>query len=323
VENRKMDNTDTFEVKELIRILIRKKWLLLGSFLIILIIGLIFTFMAAPQFGSESKITISEGFSYYNNEYYSLFPNEAKGLWIFPTSTLAESTIRKLQKISGEIISTETLTAVSKELGISVDYLRKNVVINLDTGKRVMSINTFYSDAETAYKINKSLTDYYFKKTVTDLDSARKILIGKIDEKITPLKKEIDDLSVQAEKYVTDYNLNLISEEAKNNSGNIAFRGLDFIKPSLKVELDNRNAIYYEINLMKDNLSKNGDYFINRLDFTVKPEVSNEQLNGSHTRNAAFSVIAAIILSLLVVYFVSYIQSLRKSSSKTEITDKK
>lgn len=323
MKNGFVQKTDTFSLKELIIIPIRKKWLLIGSFLVVLIAGLLFTYTAPPQFKSGSKIIISEGFAYYNNEYYSLFPNEAKNLWIFPTGTLAESMIRRLQKVSNEIAGTEALKAVSEEINISAADLKESISISLDTGKRFLSIDVVYNNPQTAYKINKSVTDYFFDKTKSELESARIALIAKIDEQIIPLKKEIDDLSIQAEKYVTEYNLNLIAQEAKNNSGTIAFRGLDFINPALKVEIDNRNAIYYEINLMKSNLTKNSDFFTNRLEFMANAEIPDEQANSSHSRNAILSVFAAIVLSLLFVYFVNYVQAFRRSNKEVEGTDKK
>jgi capsular polysaccharide biosynthesis protein len=323
VKNGFVEKTDTFSLRELITIPIRKKWLLIGSFLVVLMAGLLFTYTASPQYKSSSKIIISEGFAYYNNEFYSLFPNEAKNLWIFPTSTLAESMIRRLQKVSNEITGTEALKAVSGKLDISAADLKDSVSISVDTGKRFISIDVVYNNPETAYEINKSITDYYFAKTTGELDSARNTLISKIDEQITSLKKEIDELSVQAEKYVTDFNLELIAQEAKNNSGAIAFRGLDFINPSLKIEIDNRNAIYYELNLMKNNLIKNSDFFTKRLEFMTSAEISDEQVNSSHSRNAIFSVFAAIVLSLLIVYFVNYVQGFRKSNNTAGDTDKK
>src|SRR3972149_8417530 len=77
------------KLKDLISVFLRKKWIFIGFFLIISIIGLLFTFLKTPVYQSVSTLKLKD--VYYEENLYKYFPEEARTLGIFaPGMVVAE-----------------------------------------------------------------------------------------------------------------------------------------------------------------------------------------------------------------------------------------
>src|SRR4030066_2240332 len=77
------------KLRDLVSVFIRRKWVFIGFFLVILIVGLLFTFIKIPLYQSYSVLKLKD--VYYEENLYKYFPEEARSLGIFaPGMIVAE-----------------------------------------------------------------------------------------------------------------------------------------------------------------------------------------------------------------------------------------
>ncbi len=146
---------DEIDLRELFRIFIKRKWWFIGTFVIVLIAGLLFTFLRTPEYTSTSMLKVTEDYyldSIYMDSISRYFPEEALKL-----------RIGSLNDVSVELKLSKTLNEVIKDLNYDIDRndLDKAINISVDEEKEILTLTTVYNSPEIAYKINKTLLDVY------------------------------------------------------------------------------------------------------------------------------------------------------------------
>ena len=303
-------NTDEVSLKGLFRIVWRGKWWFAGTFILIIIAGLLITFLQIPEYRSESEITISSEYIYYNNEIYNYFPDEAGKLWItriFTGSNETDFENRALEEVSKEIKSTIFLEKLAEKTGISAKDLSGIVFISRESG--TVKITTITSNAETAYNINKNLIALYRESKSTDLGSAYNELVNKINTSLKVIDEEVKALSQEAAKYVTDFNINFLKEAQKSGIDNTFSEGINFLDPLLESKINTKYKDYELLDEVKNNLTNNKDFFTNRLNIVKEPELSFVKENVNLKRNLFISIFAAIIIGLIIPFIVNFAKS--------------
>src|SRR4030066_622157 len=76
------------KLRDLVSVFIRRKWVFIGFFLVILIVGLLFTFIKIPLYQSYSVLKLKD--VYYEENLYKYFPEEARTLGIFAPGMVVE-----------------------------------------------------------------------------------------------------------------------------------------------------------------------------------------------------------------------------------------
>jgi uncharacterized protein involved in exopolysaccharide biosynthesis len=316
MNNSNMNNTnDEINLRELFKIIIRKKWLLIGLFLFIFLAGMLLTYLIPQDYRSTSDIRVSEGITILNDDTYNLFfPAESKNLWLFPVLDYWVNIDRVDSKIAKDLLSPEILKKVSKNLNKGIDYkeLEKDITVSIITKDKILTITSDYKDPQIAHDINEVLLQVYSDELKNTFNANINDLLKKINDKSTTLMNEIKSLSADAEKYVMDLNIKLLKEKESNNLNSLYSPQIDFLNPVLKNEIDTRTAVYNRLIMAVNSLTTTKDFYLNRIEIIDGPNVPDSSINASHFRNTILSFFAALIISLIVVFAVNYFQGSKK-----------
>jgi len=288
---------DEIDLRELFRIFIKRKWWFIGTFVIVLIAGLLFTFLNTPEYSSASMLKVKE--DYYLDSISRYFPEEAY-----------ELRIGSLSDVSIELKLSETLNDVTKALNYDIDRndLYKAINISIDKEKEILMLTTVYSDPEIAYRINKTLLDVYTEEKNSEFSKTYDKLIQKIETKLASIQEEIDELSIEAEEYMIDFNFKIINKLEKSGS-NMYFSGVNYVPPIILNKLNSKYLIYNDLEKINSNLLENKEFFVNKVEILESPEISDNPTDTSYKRNVIVSLFTAIIVGFMVVFAVNYFAS--------------
>jgi len=284
-QNNKNSSGHEVELKELIYIFIKKKWVFITTSIVVLLAGIILTFLFTPQYNLISTVRITDNYSYYNDFLVKNFPEGTDNLWLYDNSKIGIVENKHLDTIAEELDSNSFLEKLKSNLGydISKKQLKRAIVIERDTKNRTLSINTVYGDTEVVYSINKTLFELYNDINKEELSKAYAELVEELDSRSVEVLVEIDDLSV----------------EVKENE-------------SVKEKLNSKNVFYNNLKDIKTILSENEEYFINRLELVKTPEEKDVEEYVSRKRYFIFSFFAAIALGIIAVFVANFFQSLKR-----------
>lgn len=292
---------DEIDLRELIKIFIKRKWWFIGTFIIVLIAALAFTFFKTPEYSVTSILKISSvSPSGTIMEYY---PELASNLKI---GTVNEVVI--------ELKSATYIDKVSKYIGsnISKNDLNKAINITVDEKNQLITITTKYNNPNISYKINKFLVDEYIKDKNLAFTKTYKELLEKIDKSIKNTKEEIEKISKQAGQSLIEFNLKLMRELQNQQEGNIYFGGVNYVSPILARMLDSKYSLLKELEKIKNVLLENEKFYTNQIELIENPEMPVEPAETNYKRNIIISLFLAIILGFGVVFVVDYFVNLKK-----------
>ncbi|MHB8276104.1 MAG: Wzz/FepE/Etk N-terminal domain-containing protein [Candidatus Humimicrobiaceae bacterium] len=309
-ENYKTDEYSA-DLRDVFRILIKRKIAFFISFAIILIIALTYTFLLGPNYLSTSKLKINNLDTAYNNILNKFFPEESGSLLIFPTDRIGELEVSKLNLLLNQIKYGDILDNVSEISGKK--YLKKDLIKSMDlrinTDEKVLTINIYSKNAQDAYGINKAIIDYYLNKKDLEFNKSYSDLLVKIDTLVINKNKTLDDLLNQAEKYVTDYNLSFIEKLKKSDLVNLNFIGINYIPPTLTMSINN---IFGEVNDLtgaKNILEQNKDLFVKRITIAEYPEFADVVDYSNFVRNIVLSIIVSLIFAAIISFIANYFKT--------------
>lgn len=304
------NQVNEISLKFFFTVLNRRKITFIITFLLILLMGLVYTFLVAPEYGSSSQIKISDDDIYFNDDLYKYFPGEASNLWIFQNYNRINTAIGKLNPIVSELKSGITLNEIIKKanLKISPSVLLRSININIDKYSGIVTITTYSKTKESAYQVNKILLETYINSKKTMLEVAYSDLFSKIDLRLKEVNTDLEGLSVQARQSALEFSIKWYDELEKFGLGKI---DISFIDPILEQNIETK---YEEFNVLKNtkqNLVNDKDFFINRIEIIQNPEMSGIQDNSNYLRNILLSLVAAIIIGIIVSFLFNYFKSSR------------
>ena len=103
MNNQKNSLENVLSFKGFFRVLFKQKISFFASFLVILALGLSYTFIIGPQYCSISEIKVTEDNVYYKDMLYKYLPSETDNLWIIPSKANIDYVVSKLDPITAEI----------------------------------------------------------------------------------------------------------------------------------------------------------------------------------------------------------------------------
>ena len=288
MEKEKMQNIAEINLKSLFKILAKRKAAFLIAFIIVLILGLTFTFLVSPEYSLTSQITLSDNEIFYNDALYKYFPGEADGLWIIPSTKDTQRIdyiVGKLDPIYSQLKSDAILDNALNTLQgkITKSQLLKSINISVDRWIGIVTIENYARTPDSAYNISKSVLDSYVNQKKTELENAYSILIEKLDPEIELSKKEIETLESEVEK--------------------------ETINPVLSKKLDTAFEKYDVLNTTQQNMVNNKDLFIDRIRVVKPPELIDVKNTSSYLRNILLSLIAAIVIGIITAFTVNYFKN--------------
>jgi len=277
---------EVFELKNLFKNLLERKWWVLGFFIATLAISLAISFFRVPQYMVQSAVRVERNYFYYNDEIYRFFPEESSNLWIFPSSNAYNLETRALLDIKSKLMSDEFL----KELELYLDNrflvgtLKDIIDIETDTEERYLKITVVYKNAEDALLIINSATDLLEEIRSSELEDSWSDLVTNSDEQIKKLENEIIEIPVMDEAAA-----DLLTEE----------------------EIDSKTDDLRVLKGINDQL-QNKEIFTDRIDVLNKPGKDDVVELNNLKRDILFSLITAFIMGILAGIISSYFINLKK-----------
>ena len=263
------------KLKDILRIFLKRKWLFIGFFLVVLIAGLLFTFLKPPIFKTDSMLKLTE--IYYDDSLYSYFPVEAKILGIYsPEADVNRLEEERIVEIAKELESDDVLNKLSKNIDLEINKEDLNAAANvyIDRGNRSLKIDVTYDTAEGAYQICEGLTYLYLDIKEKEFIDTYDSLMAKIDDRISELQVDIRDID----------NENYDSLSEKNS------------------EIDSINMIIINLEEIKYNLEQNKDVYLEKFEITQEPAFPGKPINEIGIKDILIIVFVAIAVGLIAVF---------------------
>jgi len=308
-----MKNNDNFlegqiNLKGFFRVIYNTKWIFIITFIIILAFGLVYTFIVAPEYGSSSQIKISDDEIYYNDDLYKYFPAEASNLWIFKDYNRINSAVGKLDPITSELKSDSVLSEIIEKANLEITpyNLYRSIDIYIDRSLGSMTITVYLKSKELSYQTNKVLLETYINSKRSILEDAYSDLLSKLESRLEGLDSELENLSAQAQESAVEFGIMWYGELEKFGLEKIE---ISFVDPVLERNIETKYEEYKVLDNIRQNLTDNKDFFINRIEVIQSPKMSGIQDNSNYLRNILLSLAAAILAGIIVSFVVNYFKS--------------
>jgi len=347
--NKVMGKEDEIDLRDIFLIFIKRKWWFIGSVIIILIAGLLYTFLTPSNYLLTYQIELNE--QYNNNTLSELYPNYASELNYFAYPSNYENELNYVSLTNIPVIfKSEDVFKSLEGIDKSIDYKEllnpesEIVKISLNENTSIFNITVSNPDYKLADKIAKTLIDAFEKFIKNKGEMIFNKLLEKIEIDIGDLEDEnnnyestiiagpeaeLDKLYKELDRYIVDYNINLSSELEKNkNSENVSFYNL-IIPPNeisdeisrLKEEvilykqkiLENESKII-DLNNLRESLLKDEDVILDRV--SLLSETPFHSVESNRIRNLAIVLALSIIAGIIVVFVVNFLQGLRDDKAK-------
>jgi uncharacterized protein involved in exopolysaccharide biosynthesis len=265
---------NTVSLRYILNTFRRKKWLFIGLFLVVVITGLLFTFLKTTLYQTSSVIKLEE--SFYNDNLYKYFPAYSENLNIYPPETdTRELEIENLVKDARYLESDEILDAVLNKLNmdISSDDLNKAIDIYLDRDNNSLEIVVYYSDSNTSYQINNELVSVF------------------IEYKKDYNSKIIEELDIELNRRINEIKqkINTLDTGDQNSL-------------ELEADFNSLNAILVDLGEIKYNLENNKDVLTDRIEILKQPELPGKPFNTEYVKNILIIIFTALVIGIIAVF---------------------
>ena len=301
-KNKNFTNEDEIDLREVFKGFTNRKWWFIGTFIIILIAGLLITFIRDPGYDSNSEIEIIDIKDYYVLSIQEYFPG------VFP-----ELRTISPEDLSAGLESEEILKEVARDLSfdISENELAKAIFTSTSQQERILVLNVNHTSPETAYEINRKVLDVFQARINSELGSKYDSLVQRVEERLTGTQKEIIELTSEVQEYVINFDLELL-KNIIGESSNINLDVIKYIPPDLSIELDYLSTTYRDLKKIQYILEENKEFFTNEIEIIKEPQIPDDQSNKNYYLGALISLFLAIISGIIVVFIVNYFLSFKK-----------
>lgn len=262
----------------------RKCWLT-GTFFLVLIAGIIISFVRSPVYKTDGILRLTNNYVYYNDIFYKYFPEEAGDMWIFPTEQDAALERKVLYSIQKIIESGGFLEDIVKELDnrISKDKLAEILDIRINESMRYLRIYVIHSHRELVEDAIGTIFDSLVQLKSEEFEALRSEVVDQIDIEASRIESSIREL------------------EAGDESDTVTAKEIDAIFSDL-----------HEIEQLKRRLEEDPRLFTDRIEIVSRPgEEDVEKLN-SVPRDIIISLFAALILGIITALIADFFIILRK-----------
>ncbi|OFW64524.1 MAG: hypothetical protein A2Z35_04970 [Actinobacteria bacterium RBG_19FT_COMBO_36_27] len=262
------------KLKDLVSVFIRKKWIFIGFFLVVLIIGMLFTFLKTPMYQSSSTLKLED--VYYEENLYKYFPEQARILGIFaPGMVVGELESEILAGINSDIRSSALIDEVAGKLDFEISKDELSQVINtlVDRGNKVIKVIATYINAEDSHQINNTLINTYLENSRNEKSQIIEDIIVEIDDRLAALKQQLENTESPNEG----------SDEIDSETNSIS---------NLTIEL----------NEIKYNLENNKEIYVSNIEIYEEPVIPAEAMNADNFKSILVIVFVAIAAGLIAVY---------------------
>jgi len=332
--NKNIEKEDEIDLREIFLMFIKRKWWFIGTFLIILVAGLLYTFLNPDNYLLTYQMEVKQD---YSNSYLSEFyPEYEKKLY---PEYEKELNFISLADVPAIFKSSDVFKSL-KNMGEDIDYndllKSEDVKITLNENTSVFNVTVSNYDYNLANEIAMTLVSSFEelienkeKLALENIMDRIKIDIGDLEDENNKYEEgiiaEIDNALINLyegyNKYILDYNVNLYNELDENkNSENISF--YNTIIPPNKIsdeiaELKEDKSLYrkkileneikiIDLNNLRESLLKDEDIILDRINLLSDTPLYSIESN--RIRNIAIVFASSIIVGAIVVFVVNFLK---------------
>jgi capsular polysaccharide biosynthesis protein len=333
MENKQIvSNKDEINIKEVLKIFAKRKWWFVVPVIMVLILGIIYTFLQPINCSVTYKINLEKDYS--NSNLTKLYPGSE--------SSLNYYTADNITSIFNSAQIFESLSNLPEKVNYR-NYLNSGyVTIDRENAKaNIFSITVSNPNCALANKIALTLIntfdDYIRNKNRDALEQIIAFIdsdIGSLEyknhsfeEEISKLKGNIDSLYSQLYDYIVDYNLDLTSRLKAESQGSYTANNIvippnkfedevsfkkDEISKYKEMIIDN-NSVITGLSALKDNLSKDEGIITDRISLLSKTPIY--ETGDRRVRNIIVSIVLSVIVGMIVVFTANFFLELKKKKS--------
>jgi len=306
------------DIKNILGVFKKRKWCFVGSFLVILFVGLIFSFLISRdyQYRASTVMTLPTDNLKFQRIISDEYPQEASILWLIKEGRPSNNFFNHyLKVITLEISSEEFLNEViyNLDMNISLSHLKRLVLTEHKGNEHFFIINTFYRNPEDAEKLSKILIDTYIKYKEESFRKVYDELVGKVEEEIFTLEEDLSELSLEAEGYAISFNKELFENITVDDNITIELKSTGFLPPELENENERITGRYNYLRDILDNLVNNEKLYTGSIEFVSDTRVDE---NFTYFRNILLSAAAALVISIVFIYIIDFIISSKNKNRR-------
>jgi len=333
MENKQIvSKKDEIDLRGAYKIFVRRKWWFIAPAIIVLILGIIYTFTQPINCIVTYQINIEKDYS--NSNLSKLYPESVVSLNYFNAENA--SPIFKSAQIF------ESLKDLPEKVNYSNLLNSGYVIINRDDAKaNIFTIKVSNQDRALANKIALTLIntfdDYIRNKNKEALDQIVALINSDIEgieskdqsleQEISKLKSDIDSLYSQLYDYIVDYNLDLASRLKSESQGSYSVNNIvippnkfedeiSFIKNKINIYkeriVDNKSGVI-DLTSLRDSLTKDEDIITDRVNLLSKNPIY--KTDDRRVRNIIVSIVLSIIVGIIVIFTANFFLNLKKKKN--------
>ncbi|MCL6088302.1 MAG: Wzz/FepE/Etk N-terminal domain-containing protein [Actinobacteria bacterium] len=301
----------SIDIKNIFRILKKRKWWFIATFIIIFCAVFSFTYFVTPEskYSIQSTVLISTDNIKYQEKINYYFPKEAYDLWLIANEAYPLNSLNYYYMDAVSYINSDkVIDSAYQKLGnlFSKDILRKSIVTGKSIDGTQLNISISYKNKSDTKKIADAILGSFVENKKSDFEASYDSLLKKTDNKINNLNSEVSSLMNQADNYSLEFNKKIVNELKTINNNQINFYVSDYIPPDIKVKLDADNDQLTNLKDIKNNLEEYKNLYINRIVLNTNNEVI---ANINILKNLILSLAAGIIFGLIFAFAANYFKS--------------
>jgi len=302
---------EVIDFKDMVKIFKKRKWYFIVTFLIVLILGVILTFLVSLdfQYKASTSITLSDDNLAKHKMISDYYPQESRDLWLFNEGKITNQYFKNyLYLITSDIESKEFLEEVIKKTNITLTAPKLNKLIHIEKTMdgNGLTISNFYRNANMAQEINQAVLDTYIEQRENAFDNIYENLVNKVEKDIEDLESNLDMLSLEAEEYSISFNKELINSIDVSEKAEIVLKASSFLPPDLENKINATTKKYNSLNEILKNLKDTRSLYTGRIEVISNPGVYQ---NFNYLRNILVVIIGAVIIGIILVYAVDFFAS--------------
>jgi succinoglycan biosynthesis transport protein ExoP len=332
MENKKsVLKQDEIDLKEVFKIFAKRKWWFVISLVVILILGLVYTFLQPINCQAIYQFELEE--TYSNSNLFKLYPASEFSLNYFNSEN------------TPSIFKSANIFEALKSLPEDVDYksllVSDYVTIEQSIKANVFTVKASDPDCSLASKISLTLInaydDYIVSENKEALDQVFALIDSEIggyeqknkdlEEEISKLEDSIDTVYDDLLDYIVDYNIELATRLKEESQGSYSSYNtvippnefedeIDFIKDEVNIYkekiVDNKSEIV-DLSMLRENLVENEEVITDRVNLLSETPIY--ETDNRRARNIIVTVALGIIVGVIVVFTANFFLSLRKRKS--------
>ena len=301
----------SIDIKNIFKILGRRKWWFIVTFIVIFCAVFSFTYFVIPEskYSIQSTMLVPTDNIKYQEKINYYFPKEAYDLWLIANEAFPLNSLNYYYMDAGSYINSDKVIDTSYEkLGglLNKDILKKSIIASKSLDGTQLNISISYKNKNDTKKIADAILGSFIENKKNDFEASYNDLLRKTDDKINNLNSEVASLLSQADDYSLEFNKKIVNELKAINNNQINFYVSDYIPSDIKVKLDVGNDQLTNLEDIKGNLKEYKNLYINRIVLNTNNEVI---ANISILKNLMLSLAAAVIFGLIFAFAANYFKS--------------